>query len=59
MEYYLEHSDVDTSHFDKTMSFKVYAAELRNAKVIFKDVLSDSIKNGDLDEVEVATGRFE
>jgi hypothetical protein len=32
LEYYLEHSYVDASHFDKTMSVKACASELRNAK---------------------------
>jgi hypothetical protein len=59
LEYYLEHSDVDAAHFDKTMSVKDCASELRNAKAIFKDVLSETISNSDLYEVEVATARVE
>jgi hypothetical protein len=59
LEYYLEHSDVDALHFDKTMSVKSCAAELRNAKASFKDVLADAISNSDLYEVDVATARVE
>jgi hypothetical protein len=43
LEYYLEHSYVDASHFDKTMLVKTCAAELRNAKARLKDVLADEI----------------
>jgi hypothetical protein len=57
LEYYLEHSDVDAPHFDNTMSVKDCASELRNAKEIFKDVLSKAISNSDLYEVKVATSR--
>jgi hypothetical protein len=57
--YYLEHSDVEASHFNKTMSVKACAAELRNAKARFKDVLADAISNSDHYEVEVATARVE
>jgi hypothetical protein len=59
LEYYLEHSDVDASHFDNTMSVKAWAAELRNAKNIFKNFLADAISNSDVYEVEVATARVE
>jgi hypothetical protein len=59
LEYYLEYSNVDASHFDKTMSLKACAAELRNAKAIFKDVLADEISNSDLYEVEFATAMVE
>jgi hypothetical protein len=59
LEYYLEHSDVDTSYFDNTMSVKSCAAELHNAKSRFKDGLADAILNSDLYEVEVATARVE
>jgi hypothetical protein len=59
LEYYLEHSDVDASHFDKTMLVKACAAELRNAKAHFKDVLADAISNIELYEVEVTTARVE
>jgi hypothetical protein len=55
----LENSDVDAAHFDKTMSVKYCASELRNAKARFKDVLSDTISNSDLYEVEVATAWVE
>jgi hypothetical protein len=59
LEYYLEHSDVDALHFDKTMQVKACAAELRNAKARFKDVLADAISNSDLYEVEVSTASVE
>jgi hypothetical protein len=59
LEYYLEHSDVDAAHFDKTMSVKDCVSELRNAKSIFKDVLAEAISNSDLYEVEVATTRVD
>jgi hypothetical protein len=59
LEYYLEHSDVDTSYFDKTISVKDCASELRNSKEIFKDVLAEAISNSELYEVEVATARVE
>jgi hypothetical protein len=39
------------------MSVKACAAELRNAKARFKDVLADAKSNSDLYEVEVATSR--
>jgi hypothetical protein len=58
LEYYLEHSDVDPAHFDKTMSVKDCVYELRNAKARFKDVLTEAISNSDIYEVEVATARF-
>jgi hypothetical protein len=41
------------------MSVKACDAELRNAKAILKDFLSDAILNSDLYEVEVATARVE
>jgi hypothetical protein len=59
LEYYLEHSDVDAAHFDKTVSVKDYVSELRNAKARFKDVLAEEISNSDLYEVEVAKARVE
>jgi hypothetical protein len=52
-------SDVDASYFDKTMSVKECASELKNAKAKFKDVLDEARSNGDLYEVEVATARVE
>jgi hypothetical protein len=55
----LEHSDVDASYFDKTMSIKDCASELRTARAEFKDVLDEATSNGDLYEVEVATARVE
>jgi hypothetical protein len=55
----LEYSDVDASYFDKTMTVKECASELRNAKAKFKDVLDEATSNGDLYEVEVATARVE
>jgi hypothetical protein len=59
LECYLEHSDVDASHFDKTMAVNTYAAELCNAKSRFKDVLADAIYKSDIYGVEVATARVE
>jgi hypothetical protein len=59
LDHFLEHSDVDSSHFDKTMSLKDCASELRNAKAKFKDVLDEATYNGDLYEVEVSTARVE
>jgi hypothetical protein len=59
LDHFLEHSDVDASYFDKTMSAKDFASELRNAKSKFKDVLDEATSNGDLYEVEVATARVE
>jgi hypothetical protein len=59
LEYYLEHSYVDASNFDKTMSVKACDAELRNTKARFKDVLADAISNSDLFEVEVSTAMVE
>jgi hypothetical protein len=50
---------VDASYFDKTMTVKECASELRNAKAKFKDVLDEATSNGDLYEVEVATARVE
>jgi formiminotetrahydrofolate cyclodeaminase len=55
----LEHSFVDASHLDKTVSVKTCAAELCNAKARLKDVLADAISNIDLYEVEVSTARVE
>jgi hypothetical protein len=57
LDHFLEHSDVGASYFDKTMSVKDCASELRNAKSKFKDVLDEATSNGDLYEVEVATAR--
>jgi hypothetical protein len=59
LDHFLEHSDVDASHFDKTMLVKECASELRNAKAKFKEVLDKATSNGDLYEVEVATARVE
>jgi hypothetical protein len=59
LDHFLEHSGVDASYFDKTMSVKDCASELRNAKAKFKDVLDEATSNGDLYEVEVATARVE
>jgi hypothetical protein len=59
LDHFLEHSDVEASYFDKTMSVKECASELRNAKAKFKDVLDEATSNGDLYEVEVATARVE
>jgi hypothetical protein len=50
---------VDATYFDKTMTVKECASELRNAKEKFKDVLDEATSNGDLYEVEVATARVE
>jgi hypothetical protein len=41
------------------MSVKACAAELRNAKARFKDVLADAISNSDLYEVEAAAAKVE
>jgi hypothetical protein len=57
LEYYLEHSDVDAAHFDKTMYVKDCVSELRNEKARFNDVLSEAISNSYMYEVEVATTR--
>jgi hypothetical protein len=57
--HFLEHSDVDASYFDRTMTVKECASELRNAKAKFKDVLDEATSNEDLYEVEVATARVE
>jgi hypothetical protein len=59
LEYYLEHSDVDASQYDKTMSVKACAAVLRNAKARFKDVIADAISDSNLYEVEVTIARVE
>jgi hypothetical protein len=59
LDNFLEHSDVDASHFDKTRSAKYCASEFRNAKAKFKDVLDEATSNVDLYEVEVATARVE
>jgi hypothetical protein len=48
LDHFLEHSDVDASYFDKTMSVKDCASELRNAKAKFKDVLDEATSNRDL-----------
>jgi hypothetical protein len=59
LEHFLEHSDVDASYFDRTMTVKEFASELRNTKAKFKDVLDEATSNGDLYEFEVATARVE
>jgi hypothetical protein len=59
LEYCLEHSDVEAAHFDKTMSVKNCASELRNARVRFKDVLAKEVSHSDLYEAEVSTARVE
>jgi hypothetical protein len=59
LDHFLEHSDVDASHFDKTMSVKYCASDLRNAKAKFKDILDEATSSGDIYEVEVATARVE
>jgi hypothetical protein len=59
LDHFLEHFDVDASYFDKTMSVKDCASELRNAKAKFKYVLDEATYNGDLYEVEVSTARVE
>jgi hypothetical protein len=59
LDHFMEHSDVDASYFDKTMSVKDCASELRNAKAKFKDVLDEATSNGEFYEVEVATARVE
>jgi hypothetical protein len=50
---------VDASYFDKTMSVKDCASELRNAQAKLKDVLDEVKINRDLYEVQVATARVE
>jgi hypothetical protein len=50
---------VDASYFDRTMTVKECASELRNAKAKFKDVLDEATSNRDLYEVEVATAQVE
>jgi hypothetical protein len=42
LDHFLEHSDVDASYFDKTISVKECASELRNVKEKFKDVLDEA-----------------
>jgi hypothetical protein len=59
LDHFLEHSDVDASYFDKTMTVKECASEFRNAKAKFKDVLDEATSNGSLYEVEMATARVE
>jgi hypothetical protein len=59
LDQFLEHSNVDASYFDRTMTVKECASELRNAKAKFKDVLDEATSNRDLYEVEVATARVE
>jgi hypothetical protein len=59
LDHFLEHSDVDASYFDKTMTGKECASELRNAKAKFKDLLDEATSNVDLYEVEVATAMVE
>jgi hypothetical protein len=59
LDHFLEHSDVDASYFDKTMTGKECASELRNTKAKSKDILDEATSNGDLYEVEVATARVE
>jgi hypothetical protein len=51
LDHFLEHSDVDASYFDKTMTVKECASELRNVKAKFKDVLDEATSNRDLYEV--------
>jgi hypothetical protein len=50
---------VDASYFDKTMTVKECASELRNVKAKFKEVIDEETPNGDIYEVEVATARAE
>jgi hypothetical protein len=57
LDHLLEYSDVDAPYFDKTMTVKECASELRNSKAKFKDVLDEATSNGYLYEVEVATAR--
>jgi hypothetical protein len=59
LDHFLEHSDVDASYFDRTLTVKECACELKYAKAKFKDVLDEATSNGDLYEVEVATARVE
>jgi hypothetical protein len=59
LDHFLEHSDVDASYFDKTMTVKECASELRNVKEKFKDVLDETTSKEDLYEVEVDTARVE
>jgi hypothetical protein len=59
LDHFLEHSDVDASYFDRTVTVKECASELRNAKAKCKDVLDEATSNGDLYEVEVASARVE
>jgi hypothetical protein len=59
LDHFLEHSDVDASYFDKTMTVKECASELRNAKAKFKDIIDEETSNGDLYEFEVDTARVE
>jgi hypothetical protein len=59
LDHFLEHSEVDASYFDKTMSVKYCASELRNAKAKSKDILDEATSNGNMYEVEVATARVE
>jgi hypothetical protein len=47
LDHLLEHSSVDASYFDRTMSVKECASELRNTKAKFKDVLDEATSNGD------------
>jgi hypothetical protein len=57
LEYYLEHLDVDATNFYTTLTLHICAAELRNAKARFKDILADAISNSDLYEVDIVTVR--
>jgi hypothetical protein len=50
---------MDASYFNKTMSVKDCASELRNAKAKFKDFLDQATSNRVFYEVEVATARVE
>jgi hypothetical protein len=59
LDHFLEHSDVGASYFEKNMTVKECASELRNAKAKFKDGLDEATSNIDLYEVEVATARVE
>jgi hypothetical protein len=59
LDHFLEHSDVDASYFDRTMTVNECASELRNAKEKFKDVLDEATSNGDLYELELVTAWVE
>jgi hypothetical protein len=57
--HFLEYSDVDASYFDRTMTVKECASDLRNSKAKLKDVLDEATSNVDIYEIEVATARVE